>query len=89
VVSDSHLVIARSAAVEAHQVAFAGVPPIVPLNQAGEAIDQPHDGLQVIRGDCPSCCGAGRASATYATLISNKIPQWFPQRRTTILCDGC
>jgi hypothetical protein len=71
-VSDSHVVNARSAAVEARQVAFASVPPIVPPNQAGQAIDQPHDGLAMIRHDCPICCGDRRASGTYSTLISNK-----------------
>jgi hypothetical protein len=29
--------------IEAHQVAFARVPSIVPPNQTGQAIDQPHD----------------------------------------------
>jgi hypothetical protein len=70
--SDSHLVNVRSAAVEAHQVAFAGVPPIVPPNQTGDAIDQPNDRLRAICGHSPSCCGSRRGSDTYSTLISNK-----------------
>jgi hypothetical protein len=70
--ADSHLVNARSTAVEAHQVAFAGIPPIMAPNQTGQAIDQPHDGLPMIRGDCPSCYVTECASDTYSTLASNK-----------------
>jgi hypothetical protein len=48
----------RSAAVETHQLALTGFPPIVPANQTSkatcqtrDAIDQPHDSLVMIRRD--------------------------------------
>ena len=61
----------ESAAVETHRLTLTGIPPIVPANQTGkatgqpqtrEAIDQPHDGLVMIRGDYRSCHAAQRPS---------------------------
>ena len=84
--SDSHLVYGRSTAVETHRLALTDVPPIVPANQTGKAtsqpqtrepIDQPHDGLVMIRRECPSCHRARRTSDTYPTLISNKEARWL------------